>query len=107
MYDTTAFNFTMMYGLDALTVGENIESNLVGWEPNQIISEITEDAVMWATDGIDDRSVAFAARMMEQDVEVRIVDKDAVLSGHKLSRGSVVVIAMDNPEINNLPDMIK
>ena len=107
MYDTTAFNFTMMYGLDALTVGENIESNIVGWEPNQIISEITEDAVMWATDGIDDRSVAFAARMMEQDVEVRIVDKEAVLSGHKLSRGSVVVIAMDNPEINNLPNMIK
>ena len=25
MYDTTAFNFTMMYGLDAVTVNEHVD----------------------------------------------------------------------------------
>ena len=28
MYDTTAFNFTMMYGLNAVTVDEHVDSNL-------------------------------------------------------------------------------
>ena len=37
---------------------------------------------MWAVNGIDDRSVAFAARLMELGVEVRIIDKDALLSGN-------------------------
>ena len=29
---------------------------------------------MWAVDGTDDRSVAYAARLMEIGVEVRIID---------------------------------
>ncbi|MAX49597.1 MAG: peptidase [Gammaproteobacteria bacterium] len=102
MYDTTAFNFTMMYGLPALTVPQNITKNLDVWSPFQETIEVNKDAVMWAVDGKDDRSVAFAARLMEQSIEVRIIDKDSSLSGHNLSRGSVVVIAMDNPVFKNL-----
>ena len=102
MYDTTAFNFTMMYGLPAVTVPQNITRNLDVWSPFQETIEVNEDAVMWAVDGKDDRSVAFAARLMEQNIEVRIIDKDSSLSGHNLSRGSVVVIAMDNPVFKNL-----
>jgi len=102
MYDTTAFNFTMMYGLPAVTVPQNITKNLDVWSPYQETIEVNKDAVMWAVDGKDDRSVAFAARLMEQNIEVRIIDKDSSLSGHNLSRGSVVVIAMDNPVFKNL-----
>ena len=102
MYDTTAFNFTMMYGLPAVTVPQNITKNLDVWSPFQETIEVNKDAVMWAVDGKDDRSVAFAARLMEQNIEVRIIDKDSSLSGHNLSRGSVVVIAMDNPVFKNL-----
>ena len=102
MYDTTAFNFTMMYGLPAVTVPENITRNLDVWSPFQETIEVNKNAVMWAVDGKDDRSVAFAARLMEQNIEVRIIDKDSSLSGHNLSRGSVVVIAMDNPVFKNL-----
>ena len=102
MYDTTAFNFTMMYGLPAVTVPQNITKNLDVWSPYQETIEVNKDAVMWAVDGKDDRSVAFAARLMEENIEVRIIDKDSSLSGHNLSRGSVVVIAMDNPVFKNL-----
>ena len=107
MYDTTAFNFTMMFGLPAITVPQNLKANLSNWTPSPEKLEINKDAVIWAVDGKDDRSVAFAARLLEQNVQVRIIDKNSTLSGHDLSRGSVAVIAMDNPDYNNLHKTIK
>ena len=107
MYDTTAFNFTMMFGLPAITVPQDLKGNLANWTPSPESLEINQDAVIWAVDGKDDRSVAFAARLLEQNVQVRIIDKNSTLSGHDLSRGSVAVIAMDNPSYNNLHETIK
>jgi len=107
MYDTTAFNFTMMFGLPAITVPQDLKDNLPNWTPSPESLEINQDAVIWAVDGKDDRSVAFAARLLEQNVQVRIIDKNSTLSGHDLSRGSVAVIAMDNPSYNNLHKIIK
>ena len=107
MYDTTAFNFTMMFGLPAITVPQDLKDNLTKWTPSPESLEINQDAVIWAVDGKDDRSVAFAARLLEQNVQVRIIDKNSTLSGHDLSRGSIAVIAMDNPSYNNLYKTIK
>ena len=107
MYDTTAFNLTMMYGLPSITVPENITNNLSPWEFNQTNYEIDEDALMWSVDGNDDRSVAFAARLMELGVQVRIINKATSLSGHELSRGSVVVLGMDNPLITDLHILVE
>jgi hypothetical protein len=107
MYDTTAFNFTMMYGLEAVTVPEYVKGNLSLWEPSSVEINVDKEAIMWIVDGADDLSVAFAARLMEQDVQVRIVDKDISLSGKNLSRGSPVVIAMDNPKNSRLVQLIK
>jgi hypothetical protein len=107
MYDTTAFNFTMMYGLDAVTVPEHINNNLSMWQPVPVEIDVDDDAIMWIVEGEDDISVSFAARLMEQDLQLRIVDKDINLSGKNLSRGSVVVIAMDNPGISELTSTIK
>ena len=107
MYDTTAFNFTMMFGLPAITVPQELKAGLKEWTPSPEILEVNEDAVIWAVDGKDDRSVAFAARLLEQNIQVRIIDKNSTLSGHVLSRGSVAVIAMDNPSYNNLHEIIK
>tara|TARA_B100001989_G_scaffold115178_1_gene80928 strand:- start:186 stop:1892 length:1707 start_codon:yes stop_codon:yes gene_type:complete len=106
MYDTTAFNLTMMYGLDAVTVQENIQKNVKKWEPIKAKINVDKDALMWAVNGHDDRSVAFAARLMELGVEVRIIDKDALLSEQSLPRGSVVVIGMDNPDYQDLSSVI-
>jgi len=107
MYDTTAFNFTMMYGLDAVTVPENINKDLSMWQPAPIEIDVNDESLMWVVEGEDDLSVSFAARLMEQGLQVRIVDKDIYLSGKNLSRGSVVVIDMDNPDISGLTSIIK
>ena len=107
MYDTTAFNFTMMYGLEAVTVPEYVKENLSLWKPSSVEIDVDEKAIMWIVDGADDLSVTFAARLMEQDVQVRIVDKDISLSGKSLSRGSPVVIAMDNPKNSKLLQLVK
>ena len=107
MYDTTAFNFTMMYGLPAITVPQDLNANLSNWTPSPETIEITDDAVIWAVNGKDDRSVAFAARLLEQNIQVRIIDKNSTLSGHDLSRGSIAVLAMDNPSNNNLYEAIE
>ena len=107
MYDTTAFNFTMMYGLEAVTVPEYVKGNLSSWEPSSAEIDVDSEAIMWIVDGTDDLSVSFAARLMEQGVQVRIVDKEITLSGKNLSRGSPVVIAMDNPKNSNLVQLIK
>ncbi len=106
MYDTTAFNFSMMFGLKAITVDEKISNNLNKWVKESSQSEISKDSIIWATDGEDDRSVAFAARLMEQNIQVRVIDKKSFLSGHELSRGSVAVLQMDNPNINDLSSKI-
>ena len=106
MYDTTAFNLTMMYGLEAVTVQENIQGNLSRWEPSKVDNTFNKDALMWAVNGMDDRSVAFAARLMELGVEVRIIDKESILSDQNLPRGSVVVIEMDNPNFENLSSVV-
>ena len=73
MYDTTAFNFTMMFGLEAITVDEKISNNLNKWVPESNQLEINKNSIIWATDGEDDRSVAFAARLMEENIQVRII----------------------------------
>jgi len=106
MYDTTAFNFTMMFGLEAITVDEKISNSLETWTSASPQSDINADSIIWATDGEDDRSVAFAARLMEKNIQVRIIDKESILSGHELSRGSVAVLQMDNPNVADLSTVI-
>ena len=106
MYDTTAFNFTMMYGLDAITVPEFLNEDLEEWLPSPMTINVNDEAIMWAVEGDDDSSVSFAARLMEQDVVVRIVDKDFLLSSKSLSRGSVIVLQMDNPNVKNLTSLV-
>lgn len=97
MYDTTAWNLTMMYGVDALTVPERLTRNLQAYSPASVAqSAFDTNALAWAVNGDDDRSVSFAARMMERGANVRVIDKATGLSGQKLARGSVMVTRMDN-----------
>jgi hypothetical protein len=99
MYDTTAWNLSMMYGLSALMVPTHIQSNLSPYKKTDFVhTGAVEKAIAWAVDGADDRSVSFAARLMERGVQVRVIDKAAILSEQDLSRGSIIVTTTDNPQ---------
>ncbi len=100
MYDTSAWNLTMMYGLEAYTVDDEITKNTQEYKkPTFVPSELNPNAIAWLVDGADDKSVAFAARLMEQGVYVRAIDKAARFNQQDFSRGTVAVTITDN--INN------
>jgi hypothetical protein len=107
MYDTSAWNLTMMYGLEALTLPSNITDNISPYQANQKQQvKATKDAIAWAVNGDDDASVAFAARLMERGVKVRVIDKATQLGSESLVRGSVVVTTTDNPNNGELISLI-
>ncbi len=108
MYDVTAWNLSMMYGLSALRVPTEIKSSLVPYQ-KRMPSEpsLSETAIAWAVDGADDRSLAFAARLMEQGVQVRVIDKESQLDDRNFSRGSILVSRNDNRKRADLVDTLK
>ena len=106
MYDATAWNLTMMYGLPAITINQPIRDNLVPWEIEKTNELLNTDAIGWSVNGNDDRSVAFAARLMEQNINVRILDKETRFLDQVLTRGSVFVTKVDNPKNDKLLSII-
>jgi hypothetical protein len=105
IYDLTAWNLTMFYGLEALTVDGDLSASSRRVErPRDALPAaaafVPPDpegaAVARVVDGVDDASVALAARLVERGVEVRVAEKPFELGGHSFSRGSVVVLPFDN-----------
>ena len=106
MYDTTAWNLSMMYGLETVTVPEHLTRNLSAYTAASAENTLLENAIVWFVDGADDRSVSFAARLMEQGVYVRFVNKESEYEGNRFSRGSIAVTVTDNPNNANLESLI-
>jgi len=98
MYDTTAWNLTMMRGVEAFTVPSYINSNLSPYQETPKAPAIVKKkgSIAYFVDGADDASVAMAARLMEQGVKVRVLDIKGELDGRTFSRGTVVVNRYDN-----------
>ncbi|HUF11310.1 MAG TPA: hypothetical protein VMO47_18455, partial [Rhodothermales bacterium] len=98
MYDVTAWNLLMYYGLDALELDQDL--------PARGVSPYQKDLARWAepavskvgyiVDGHDDASLTLAARLMEKGVWVRAAEKPFELDGQSFARGSIVVQNTDN-----------
>ncbi|MCZ6507223.1 MAG: peptidase, partial [Acidobacteria bacterium] len=100
IYDVTAWNVTMLYGLEALALDQGLPSGAERLSPvaeAAAPSQVPDGAqVAWLVDGADDRSVAYAARLLERGVSVRVADRALELGGQEFARGSVVVLPADN-----------
>jgi hypothetical protein len=100
IYDTTAWNLTMMFGLEALTLPTELPSAAQPYSgiehTNTGVTAAAESAVAYVIDGADDRSVTVAARLMERGLQVRAADKPFEFDGHRFPRGSVLITALDN-----------
>lgn len=97
MYDATAWNLTMMYGLAALEVDQHLSSNLEKVTASDTGVNAMENTIAYVVDGASDASVGYAARLLEQGVIVRTLDKAGIFNDIEFSRGSVVVTHHDNP----------
>ncbi len=108
MYDVTAWNLTMMYGLPALRIGSELTANLEPYTPKTAQISVGNDATLgWVVNGADDRSLGFAARLMEQGLQVRVIDKAAEFDGNTYSRGSVMVSRRDNRLRDDLAALVQ
>lgn len=101
IYDTTGWNVSMMFGLEALTVPQFLDAGL---EPLDLSAAPAappapaESAQMIAVaaSGADDRATAFAARMLERGYFVRANDEPSRLDDHALPVGSIAITRDDN-----------
>jgi hypothetical protein len=100
MYDVTAWNITMLYGLRAFTLPMELpqSARLCAAPPAAPILPLpsAESIVAFAFDGKDDRSLAAAARLLERGAQVRVADRDFTLAGHDCARGTALVTRIDN-----------
>lgn len=98
IYDTTAWNITMMFGLDAYQVDMRLPGNAERVTDFTLEANVEqgENIAAWVVNGVDDRAVAAAGRLMERGVQVRITDKPTTLSGIEMPRGSLVINPYDN-----------
>jgi hypothetical protein len=110
MYDTTAWNLEMMYGLETLRIPEFIDNGVSPYQASPLPPAVAGSAspIAWIADGADDASVGFAARLMEQGARVRAIDKAITLGDQSFSRGSVMVSVNDNRKFRgDLPALVE
>jgi hypothetical protein len=100
IYDITAWNLSMVYGLDALTLSQEMPADAKPWAASSSSGAnglpAAKEVVAYIIDGTDDRSVAAAARLMERNVEVCVAEKPFRFEGKDFVRGSVLVTVLDN-----------
>ena len=104
IYDLTAWNLTMFYGLESVTIDGGLPSGARRLDaatdavagPPLAPTPAAGEPVAWIVDGADDASVAYAARMLERGVALRVANENFELGGATFSRGSVVLLPFDN-----------
>jgi len=99
IYDQTAWNLIMLHGLESVTLNGDLPESSALYMPSDesaAAMSTPSGTIAWIIDGLDDASVVAAARLLEQGVEVRVVDRPIDLGGHSFSRGSVVITRYDN-----------
>ncbi len=97
IYDVTSWSTTLLYGLDAVSFEGALPAGAVRHEQDGSAPRgVAPGAVAWIVDGADDASVAFAARLLELGVAVRVAERPVELGESSFERGSVVVLPADN-----------
>jgi Zinc carboxypeptidase len=99
IYDTTAWNITMLYNLPAYTVDGTVSGGRLATWQDLVAPEFPhpriEGAVAWVVAGDDDRAPVMAARLMQQGIPVRLAQTEFELAGMTYPRGSLVVNRAD------------
>lgn len=105
LYDVTAWNVPMYYGLEAYSLATELPGNasrVSGHVPQDTDSDpgAGSAAVAWAFPGSDDRAARAAAHLMQNGVTVRLARRDTTLGETKVAEGSPLVLKTDNETEN-------
>jgi hypothetical protein len=103
LYEITGWSATMLFDLECVTLDGELPkaANSQRLDPSSSTPETPTPESLSATvafvfDGTDDASVIAAARLMEQDVHVRVADKAFAFDERDYGRGSVLITRKDN-----------
>ncbi len=110
LYDVSGWSLPLLYGLDAYELDFDLSSRELS--PGQAKRATAAafgrgsagplgrspagEPVAWVIDGADDASVALAAKLLGDDLAVRLADEAFTLDGTSFARGSLVVTRDDN-----------
>jgi len=99
LYDVTAWNLGMTYGLDVAWIDtpSASRSQVRSLEATESGVEAGKGAVAWAVHGADDASVVFAGLALEAGLVVHASDRPFTVGDEEFPRGSLLVRAIDNP----------
>ncbi len=99
LYDVTAWNLTMMFGLHAMEVEGDLPADARRYSVQTGRVGLHGDGsdVAFVIDAADDNAVIAAARLMELGRRVRVAEKPFELDGRAFERGSFVINMIDNP----------
>jgi hypothetical protein len=107
IYDTTGWNISMMFGLEALTIPEHLDRHLEmidpAARPEAPAAPEANDAIALVVSGADDRANALAGRLMQGGLTVRGSSLASKLDGVDLPVGSIAITLNDN---RHVPDWI-
>src|SRR5262249_40889840 len=104
LYDITAWNTAMMFGIEIAEVEAPLPANakqeqLVVRREGPELRLPAGDAprpTAYLIDGNDDRSILMAARLLDRSVKVRCTNKPTQLGGTPIPRGSFIITRKDN-----------
>ena len=102
IYDITAWNLGMAFGLDVWWAddlrGKEVQVTELPEPPSGApVPAGGRQAVAWLVDGRQDGSLAFAVAALERGLDVHAADEEFTAAGQPFARGSILVRRADNP----------
>lgn len=102
IYDVTAWNLPMMYGLEAFSLESSLPSTselLEAGVPAAPLPVPAESAVGYLISGRDDGALPAAAALLREGLRPRVALKDIELDGRRYPRGSLVLTRFDHRDL--------
>ena len=97
IYDVTAWNIPMMFGLEAYEIQASLPTSTKPWTSAPFQRRPLPTAnYAYAIAGHDDRALVAAARLLALDIELLASEEETTLSGQDLPRGSFLLTVAEN-----------
>ncbi len=103
IYDVTAWNLPMMYGLEAYSFDASLPATselLSADQDNVRVAVPAESAVGYLISGRDDGALPAAASLLRAGLRPRVALKDIELDGRRYPRGSLVLTRFDHRDLS-------